>query len=258
VEVEMKYKVALHKSAEGYSVWVPELPGCVSQGATREDALANIADAVREYLDSDSKLSSETDWARVSVLADAEIDTSEIPPLNEAFFARASLHVPSSNPLPSIRFCIELAQSADLPVLPEIERRACELFEGIPATADLPLVLTPPEDFAAALLAGLLWVAREESGRPVGFALVSSWASTPTWRSSTSTLSTDAKESERRSSCRSKVGRERPGARAYPSAPFVTSPGTLRSTNAWGSRALTSASRAPSCESGSAERSGAG
>ncbi|MBI3797324.1 MAG: type II toxin-antitoxin system HicB family antitoxin [Deltaproteobacteria bacterium] len=47
----MKYKVVLHQSEEGFSVWVPGLPGCVSQGATEEEALANIADAIREYLE---------------------------------------------------------------------------------------------------------------------------------------------------------------------------------------------------------------
>ena len=47
----MKYKVALHQSEEGFSIWVPGLPGCVSQGATEEEALTNIADAIREYLD---------------------------------------------------------------------------------------------------------------------------------------------------------------------------------------------------------------
>lgn len=47
----MKYKVALYKSEEGFSIWVPGLPGCVSQGATEEEALANISDAIREYLD---------------------------------------------------------------------------------------------------------------------------------------------------------------------------------------------------------------
>ncbi|MGH7961439.1 MAG: type II toxin-antitoxin system HicB family antitoxin [Candidatus Binatia bacterium] len=47
----MKYKVALHQSEEGFSIWVPGLPGCVSQGATKEEALANIADAIREYLE---------------------------------------------------------------------------------------------------------------------------------------------------------------------------------------------------------------
>ena len=46
----MKYKIALHKSDEGYSVSVPGLPGCWSQGVTEADALENIKDAIREYL----------------------------------------------------------------------------------------------------------------------------------------------------------------------------------------------------------------
>lgn len=46
----MKYKVALQSSEEGFSVSVPGLPGCWSQGATEEEALANIRDAIREYL----------------------------------------------------------------------------------------------------------------------------------------------------------------------------------------------------------------
>ena len=47
----MKYKVALTESDEGYSVFVPGLPGCWSQGATEVEALANIEVAIREYLD---------------------------------------------------------------------------------------------------------------------------------------------------------------------------------------------------------------
>ena len=46
----MKYKIALRKTEEGYSVSVPGLPGCWSQGATEEEALRNIQDAIREYL----------------------------------------------------------------------------------------------------------------------------------------------------------------------------------------------------------------
>jgi predicted RNase H-like HicB family nuclease len=46
----MKYKVALHRTEEGISVSVPALPGCWSEGDTEEEALANIQDAIREYL----------------------------------------------------------------------------------------------------------------------------------------------------------------------------------------------------------------
>jgi len=46
----MKYRIALHKSDEGYSASVPGLPGCWSQGATEQEALENIRDAIREYL----------------------------------------------------------------------------------------------------------------------------------------------------------------------------------------------------------------
>jgi predicted RNase H-like HicB family nuclease len=46
----MRYKIALLKTDEGYSVSVPGLPGCWSQGATEPEALDNIRDAIREYL----------------------------------------------------------------------------------------------------------------------------------------------------------------------------------------------------------------
>lgn len=46
----MRYKIALLKTDEGYSVSVPGLPGCWSQGATEEEALENIQDAIKGYL----------------------------------------------------------------------------------------------------------------------------------------------------------------------------------------------------------------
>jgi predicted RNase H-like HicB family nuclease len=46
----MKYKTALQQSEEGFSVSVPGLPGCWSQGATEEEAIQNIRDAIQEYL----------------------------------------------------------------------------------------------------------------------------------------------------------------------------------------------------------------
>lgn len=46
----MTYKIAIHRTEEGISVSVPALPGCWSEGDTEDEALANIQDAIREYL----------------------------------------------------------------------------------------------------------------------------------------------------------------------------------------------------------------
>ena len=46
----MKYKIAMHRDEEGFSVSVPALPGCWSEGDTEEEALENIRDAIREHL----------------------------------------------------------------------------------------------------------------------------------------------------------------------------------------------------------------
>lgn len=46
----MKYKIALTRSDEGISVSVPSLPGCWSQGVTESEALANVRDAIVDYL----------------------------------------------------------------------------------------------------------------------------------------------------------------------------------------------------------------
>jgi len=49
--VRRKFHVTLLEHDEGVSVSCSELPGCHSQGINVEDALANIQDAIREYLD---------------------------------------------------------------------------------------------------------------------------------------------------------------------------------------------------------------
>jgi len=58
----MRYKIALQHSDEGYSVSVPGLPGCWSQGATEREALQNIRAAIADYL-----------AVRDELLGDAEI-----------------------------------------------------------------------------------------------------------------------------------------------------------------------------------------
>ena len=52
----MRYKVAVQRSEEGFSVSCPGLPGCWSQGGTEEEALQNIRDAIREYLEARAEL----------------------------------------------------------------------------------------------------------------------------------------------------------------------------------------------------------
>jgi len=64
----MKYKVVLQSSEEGYSVSCPGLPGCWSQGQTEEEALENIRDAIREYLE-----------AVKDTLPEAEVREIEVP-----------------------------------------------------------------------------------------------------------------------------------------------------------------------------------
>jgi hypothetical protein len=46
---------------------------------------------------------SETDWARVDALTDAEIDTSEVPEQTEAFFRRAELRLPRDTETVAVR-----------------------------------------------------------------------------------------------------------------------------------------------------------
>ena len=46
----MKYRIAIEESEEGYSVSVPGLPGCWSQGRTETEAIENIKDAIAEYV----------------------------------------------------------------------------------------------------------------------------------------------------------------------------------------------------------------
>lgn len=48
----MRLKVVLEPSDEGgYTIYVPSLPGCISEGDTEEQALANIQEAIKLYLE---------------------------------------------------------------------------------------------------------------------------------------------------------------------------------------------------------------
>ncbi|MGA7460837.1 MAG: type II toxin-antitoxin system HicB family antitoxin [Candidatus Korobacteraceae bacterium] len=49
----MIYRVALQRSEEGFAVSCPGLPGCWSQGQTRQEAVDNIRQAICEYLEAE-------------------------------------------------------------------------------------------------------------------------------------------------------------------------------------------------------------
>lgn len=48
----MRLRVVLEPSDEGgFTVYVPSLPGCISEGDTKDEALANIREAIQLYLE---------------------------------------------------------------------------------------------------------------------------------------------------------------------------------------------------------------
>ncbi|MBF0464338.1 MAG: type II toxin-antitoxin system HicB family antitoxin [Nitrospirae bacterium] len=49
----MKYRILVEQDEDGvFIAQCPALPGCVSQGKTRQEAITNIADAIKGYIES--------------------------------------------------------------------------------------------------------------------------------------------------------------------------------------------------------------
>jgi predicted RNase H-like HicB family nuclease len=63
----MKYKIRLENTEEGFAVWVPGLPGCWSQGETEEEALENIKDAIKTYVETIEILNKDKETRLVEV-----------------------------------------------------------------------------------------------------------------------------------------------------------------------------------------------
>ena len=63
----MKYRVNLKKTDEGYSVWVPGLPGCWSQGKSEAEALENVKDAISAYLETVDKITTDKETRYVEI-----------------------------------------------------------------------------------------------------------------------------------------------------------------------------------------------
>ncbi len=64
----MKITIVLEPQEEGgYTVYVPSLPGCISQGETKDDALKNIKEAIELYLEADTNELIEYSGEKVTV-----------------------------------------------------------------------------------------------------------------------------------------------------------------------------------------------
>jgi len=57
----------LKKTEEGYSVWVPGLPGCWSQGKSEAEALENVKDAISAYLETVDKITTDKETRYVEI-----------------------------------------------------------------------------------------------------------------------------------------------------------------------------------------------
>ncbi len=65
----MQYKVVMIETDEGFAVSCPALPGCHSQGATHDEALANIRNAIQLWLDvaeEDAQREAEAEGVRIT------------------------------------------------------------------------------------------------------------------------------------------------------------------------------------------------
>ena len=67
----MKLKVVIEPSEDGgFTVIVPSLPGCISEGDTKDDALVNIREAIELYLepvDDDSEFAPNAELVEIAV-----------------------------------------------------------------------------------------------------------------------------------------------------------------------------------------------
>lgn len=66
----MKFKVILEEAEEGgYVIYVPSLPGCVSQGESKQEAIENITEGIELYLDiDDEEIEAETKDKKAEVV----------------------------------------------------------------------------------------------------------------------------------------------------------------------------------------------
>lgn len=65
----MKLNIILEPQEDGgYTVYVPSLPGCISQGESKEEAIKNIKEAIELYLESDINEDVEYKGEKITVI----------------------------------------------------------------------------------------------------------------------------------------------------------------------------------------------
>ncbi len=75
----VKYLVTLREAEEGgYTVEVPALPGCISEGSSYEEALANIREAIVAYLE---ELGEELNPRARVMITEVEVE-APVPPVH--------------------------------------------------------------------------------------------------------------------------------------------------------------------------------
>lgn len=73
----MKIGVALHPDPQGgYTVTVPSLPGCISEGDTVEEALGNIKEAIELFLESMKEHGEEIPQEAVDIFATINVEVA--------------------------------------------------------------------------------------------------------------------------------------------------------------------------------------
>ena len=48
----MRYTIVIERASRNYAAYVPDLPGCIATGATEEDAVREIRQAIRYHIES--------------------------------------------------------------------------------------------------------------------------------------------------------------------------------------------------------------
>lgn len=72
--MKRKLNIIIEKDNSGYFAYVPELKGCQSEGATYQEALANINEAIELYLDTMTKVEIDKVFNKETTVTSLELE----------------------------------------------------------------------------------------------------------------------------------------------------------------------------------------